>query len=159
MSSAAITSTSTASQETSTLFVVFQVDGAHYALPAESILQMESFTGATIVPGTQPFVVGIIQLRGHVVPVVDLRARFGLPRIPVSSESRVVVGQLGDRVVALVADTAREVLRLSSTQIKAPPRALAQGAEGFVRAVAQVGSRTVLILDFGKVIGEEPIDA
>ncbi|HVJ94421.1 MAG TPA: chemotaxis protein CheW [Labilithrix sp.] len=143
----------------STLFVVFRVDDTNYALPAETVLQMESFSGATTVPGTQPFVAGIIQLRGHIVPVIDLRARFGLPPAPSSSESRVVVGQLGDRIVALVADSAREVLRLSSEQIKPPPRVLEQGAGGFVRGVAQVGTRTLFILDFGRVIGEEAFDA
>lgn len=144
--------------ETSALYVLFQVDGADYALPAEAVLQMESFTGATVVPGTQSFVAGIIQLRGHVVPVVDLRKRFGLPSVPVTGETRVVVGQLRERVVALVADTAREVLRLVPSQIKPPPRILEVGASGYVSAVAQVGPRTVLILDFAKVIGEETID-
>lgn len=144
--------------ETATLYVVFQVDGVDYALPAEIVLQMESFTGATVVPGTQDFVAGIIQLRGHVVPVVDLRKRFGLPAVPVSGDTRVVVGQLRERIVAIIADTAREVMRLLPSQIKPPPRILEVGASGYVSAVVQAGPRTILILDFAKVIGEETID-
>ena len=140
------------------LYVVFRVDAAEYALPAETVLQMESFTAATAVPGTQPFVAGILQLRGLVVPVVDLRHRFGLPPAAPGPDTRVVVGQLRDRVVALVADSAREVLRIAPDQIKPPPRLLEDGAQGFVRAVAHAGPRTILILDFGKVIGEEAID-
>lgn len=140
------------------LYVVFRVGDAEYALPASSVLQMESFAGATRVPGTSPFVAGIIQIRGRVVPVMDLRLRFGLPAVPATFDTRVVVGQHGDRAVALLADSAREVLKISHSQMKAPPRLLGDGASGFVKAVAQVGPRMVMVIDFGKVIGEEPLD-
>jgi purine-binding chemotaxis protein CheW len=140
------------------LFVVFRVGDAEYALPAETVSQMESFTGATRVPGVSPFVVGIIQIRGRVVPVMDLRVRFGLPRIETTLDSRVVVAQLADRTVALLADTAREVVKISRSQIKPPPRLLEDGKSGFVKAVAQIGTRMVMVLDFAKVIGEESLD-
>ena len=153
------TSTSTTMADAPILHVLFKVDEALYALPAEIIMQMESYTGATLVPGAPPFVVGIIQLRGRVVPVVDLRARFGLPPRELTIESRVVVGEQYDRVVALVADSAREVVRIAPSQLKPPPRLVAEGAKGFVKAVAQLGDRTIMLLDFGKVIGEELIDA
>jgi purine-binding chemotaxis protein CheW len=140
------------------LHVLFKVDETLYALPAEVVLQMESYTGATVVPGAPSFVAGIIQLRGRVVPVVDLRARFGLPPRAPTLETRVVVGEQHDRTVALVADSAREVVRMTPSQLKPPPRLVEDGAKGFVKAVAQLGDRTVMVLDFGKVIGEEPLD-
>jgi purine-binding chemotaxis protein CheW len=140
------------------LYVVFVVGETEYALPADTVVQMESFTGATRVPGTSPFVAGIIQVRGRVVPVLDLRLRFGLPPAPATLDTRVVVGQHADRAVALLADSAREVLKLSRSQLKPPPRLLDDSANGFVKSVAQVGSRMVMVIDFAKVIGEEPID-
>jgi purine-binding chemotaxis protein CheW len=144
--------------ESPLLFVVFKVDGADYALPADVVLQMETYTGATTVPGARPWVAGIIQLRGRVVPVIDLRARFGLDPKELTLETRVVVGQAGDRTVALVADSAREVMRIAPSQIKPPPRIVDGDGRGFVRAVAQVNDRTVMVLDFAKVIGEETGD-
>ena len=72
------------------LHVLFKVDDTLYALPADVVLQMESYTGATMVPGAPEFVAGIIQLRGRVVPVVDLRARFGLAPKERTLETRVV---------------------------------------------------------------------
>jgi purine-binding chemotaxis protein CheW len=140
------------------LYVLFKVDGADYALPADVVMQMETYTGATLVPGAPSFVAGIIQVRGRVVPVVDLRARFGLPPRATTLETRVVVGELQDRTVALVADSAREVVRMTGAQLKPPPRLIEDGAKGFVKAVAQLGARTVMVLDFAKVIGEESID-
>lgn len=143
---------------TPTLYVVFKVGGADYALPASTVLQMESYQGTTPVPGTQPFVAGIIQLRGRVVPVVDLRARFGLPPREPTLETRLVVGEREGRAVALVADSAREVLLVHASQLRPPPRLVEAGAKGFVSAVARVGERTLMVLDFDKVIGEELVD-
>jgi len=144
--------------ETPILHVLFKLDDTMYALPADVVLQMESYTGATVVPGAPSFVAGIIQLRGRVVPVIDLRDRFGLPPKERTLETRVVVGEQQDRTVALVVDSAREVVRMTPSQMKAPPRLVDDGARGFVRAVAQLGDRTVMVLDFAKVIGEEPLD-
>lgn len=144
--------------DTPILHVLFRVDEATFALPADVVLQMESYTGATAVPGAPSFVAGIIQLRGRVVPVIDMRARFGLPRAPLTAETRVVVGELGDRTVALIADSAREVVRLSPSQVKAPPRLMDDGSTRYVKGVTRLGERTVMVLDFGRVIGEEPLD-
>jgi purine-binding chemotaxis protein CheW len=158
MSEAALVTAATTTNEVPALYVVFQVNAVSYALPAELVVQMETYAGATAVPGTQEFVAGIIQLRGRVIPVVDLRARFGLPPAERTIDTRVVVGELDGRTVALVADTAREVARIAASQLKAPPRLVEMGAQGFVRAVAQLERRTVMVLDFAKIIGEEPID-
>jgi purine-binding chemotaxis protein CheW len=138
-----------------TLHVVFKVAGAEYALPASDVLQMDSYSGATRVPGSRPYVAGIVQIRGAVIPVVDLRMRFGLPPIERTLDSRVVVGKHGDRPVGLIVDSAREVLKLEAEQLQAPPEMVLREAGGLVKAVAQVGSRLVMLLDFSKVIGEE----
>jgi purine-binding chemotaxis protein CheW len=141
----------------SALHIVFAVAGAEYVLSAEDVLQMESYGGATPVPGALPYVVGVIQVRGRVVPVVDLRLRFGLPEATAGSDRRVVVGHLNDRTVGLLVDTAREVVKLSPEQIQPPPPMMADGAEGFVKAVAYLEKRLLMVIDFAKVIGEETV--
>lgn len=140
------------------LHVLFVVDGTTFALPANLVLQMETFNGATVVPGAPPWVAGIVQLRGRVIPVVDLRARFGLAPAERTIDTRVVVGENEGRTVALVADAAREVARIAPSQLKPPPRLVDLGARGFVAAVVQLGERTIMVLDFKKVIGEETVD-
>jgi purine-binding chemotaxis protein CheW len=137
------------------LFVIFRVGDAEYAVESAVVLQMEAFTGATAVPGTAPFIVGVMPIRGRVVPVIDLRVRFGLEAAARSLDSRVVVGQLGDRAVALLADSAREVLRIAGTALKPPPPMIDSASLGFIKAIAQVNGRLILLLDFAKVIGEE----
>jgi purine-binding chemotaxis protein CheW len=141
----------------SALHVVFKVAGAEYAISAAEVVQMESFTGATPVPGAPPHVAGLMQVRGKVVPVVDARARFGLPPAERTLDTRVVVGQLGTRIVGLLVDSAREVMKLAPEQLQPPPPLVAEQAKGFVRAVAQVGPRLVMLIDFPRVIGEEKV--
>jgi purine-binding chemotaxis protein CheW len=149
-----------ADTEPTELYIAFKVAGVEYALPATVVRQLESFTGATTVPGAPDFVAGIIQIRGRVVPVVDLRARFGLPAAPAdeTADRRVVVGEHGDRAVALLVDVAREVLKIAPSQLRAPPRILEEGRAGFVRALAHLGPRVVMVLDFQRVLGEELVD-
>ncbi|MCP3168071.1 chemotaxis protein CheW [Myxococcus qinghaiensis] len=142
----------------SVLHVVFKVDGAEYVLPASDVLQMESFTGATPVPGAPAHVAGLVQVRGRVIPVVDARRRFGLPALERSLDTRVVVGQLGTRTVGLLVDSAREVLKLDPAKFQPPPPLVVEGSKGFVKAVAQVGPRLVMLIDFPRVIGEETPD-
>ena len=137
------------------LYVLFRVEQTHYVLPASDVLHMESFEGATPVPGTAPFVAGLTQVRGRVVPVVDLRARFGLAPQERTLDSRIIVVQQGPRVVALLADSAREVVRIESDQFRPPPELVVEQAAGFVTHVAEVGPRLVMRIDASKVIGEE----
>ena len=137
-----------------TLHVVFDVAGAEYALPASDVVAMETYTGATRVPGAAPHVAGLIQIRGRVVPVVDLRARFGLPPKEVDLDSRVVVTQLGERTVALLVDRARRVLQVPADAFAPPPEVVVEHAAGFVTAVARVDGRLLMRLDLAKVIGE-----
>ena len=141
------------------IYVVFKLDGAEYALPAAQVLQMESYDGATPVPGAAPYVAGIVQVRGRVVPVVDLRIRFALPPIARSLDARIIIAQDGDRPVGLLVDSAREILKLDETQLERPPSLVDDHAGGFVKAVARVDKRLVMIVDFRKVIGEAHSDA
>jgi purine-binding chemotaxis protein CheW len=140
---------------TGALHVIFKLDAAEYAIPADDVLHMESFAGATRVPGTPPYVAGIVQIRGRVVPVVDLRARFGMPEGKLSIDSRVIVVSCAGRTVGLLADSAREVVRIEAEAIKPPPPVVAQQTHGFIRAVAQTNKRLLMLIDCAKVIGEE----
>jgi purine-binding chemotaxis protein CheW len=138
-----------------TLHVTFRVGTADYALPASIVLHLESFQTATHVPGTPPYVAGLVQVRGRLVPVVDLRTRFGLPPIEHSIDRRVVVVQVGTRVAGLLVDSAREVLRIEDSKFEKPPEMIENQMAGFVKAVATISERLFLLVDVPRVIGEE----
>jgi purine-binding chemotaxis protein CheW len=142
----------------SALHVLFAVGGGEYGIPAAQVLQMESYEGATPLPNAPAHVAGIVQIRGQVIPVLDMRARFGLPGADRTMDTRVVVVQHDKRVVALVVDKAREVARVDAEHIREPPAMVTSQSRGMVRAIAQVGSRMVMLVDLDTLLTEERSD-
>ncbi len=140
------------------LHVVFRVADGEYVLPASEVLHMESFSGATVVPGAAPHVAGLVQVRGRVVPVIDLRVRFGLPTIPPALDSRVLIVEHGARVVGLLADSAREIVRIDPDTMQPPPELVTEQAAGFVTHVVELQKRLLMRIDTKRVIGEESPD-
>jgi purine-binding chemotaxis protein CheW len=140
------------------LHVVFNVSGAEYALPFDRVLQMESYAGATLVPGSPEYVDGIVTVRGMVVPVVDLRTRFGLPRAELNLDTRIIVTEYEGRIVALRVDTAREVLKLDVEKHQPAPSVVSERSSGFVCAVHALGKRLLLLIDLPKLLGEDSHD-
>jgi purine-binding chemotaxis protein CheW len=139
----------------STLHVLCRIADAEYVVPAAEVVQMESFAGATKVPGAAAQVAGLVQIRGRVVPVLDLRVLFGFDPIAPTIDSRVMVMRSGERTVGLLVDSAREVLKIPPDGFEPPPAVVAQQTDGMVKAVTQMGSRLLMLIDVEKVIGEE----
>jgi purine-binding chemotaxis protein CheW len=139
----------------SNLHVICKVADADYAVAADQVDQMESYEGATPVPGAPPYVAGLVQIRQRIIPVLDLRARFGLPDTERTLGCRVLVMRQGERTFGVVVDSAREVCDIAPDQIRPPPDVIATQSAGFVKSVAQLQNRIVLLLDFAKVAGEE----
>jgi purine-binding chemotaxis protein CheW len=139
----------------SSLHVTFRVGSAEYAVDAKDVLHLDSFTAATHVPGAPPFVAGLVQVRGKLVPVVDLRTRFGLAAAERTLDSRVIVVKIGTRVAGLLVDSAREIVQLDEASFERPPELVDSQSAGFVRAVATVAARMLLVVDVPRVIGEE----
>ncbi len=137
------------------LHVAFKVAGTEYVLPASAVLHLDSFEGATKVPGTADAVAGLVHTRGQVVPVVDLRARFGLPPGERSLDSRIIIVQVGTRTAGLLVDSAREVLDIEPSAFREPPELVDEQAQGLIKAVAQTAERMVMLINLPKLIGEK----
>lgn len=137
------------------LHVVFKVGDTEYVVSAENVLHMESFTGATLVPGAPAFVAGLVQIRQRVVPVIDLRLRFGLPPGERGLGQRVIVVQVDERAVGLLVDSAREVLDVPADAVRPPPELIAGQSQGFVRAVVAAGGRLLMAIDLARVVGPD----
>jgi purine-binding chemotaxis protein CheW len=140
------------------LHVGFRVGATDYALPAADVLHLDTFDAATPVPGAPIYVAGLVHTRGKLVPVVDLRARFGLAPAERTLDSRIVVVRVGARVAGLLVDSAREVMQIDEAACEQPPDIFRTRTNEFVKAVATVTKRLVLIVDVPKIIGEEHSD-
>lgn len=135
-------------------FVLFTLAESTYALPTDVIQQLDMVGSVTPVPNAAPHLAGIVSVRGQVLPAIDLRARFGFPGADPTVRSRLLVVRVGGRTVGFIVDSAREFARIPREAVHAPPEALTGSASRFLRGVAQLGDRIVLVLDAARLLSE-----
>lgn len=133
-------------------YILFTVAGTTYALPSGEVRHMEMIEDITRVPNAPAFVDGVVFSRGQVVPVVNLRARFGFERTPFDLRSRLIVVQSGARLIGLVADAAREFVSIPPDAIQPPHDALAGMSGRYVEGIASIGDRLVLVLSLERIL-------
>lgn len=133
-------------------FILFELAGTAYAVPSEAVQQIEMVEHITPVPDAPSFVDGVVFVRGQVVPVVNLRARFGFERIPCNLKTRLMVVARQGRVVGLLADSAREFITFADEQISPPPEAVTGLSGKYLAGIAKVSDRLVLILNIDEVL-------
>jgi len=139
-------------------YLTFQLAEQHYGLDILCVQEIKCWERPTRLPHSQPYVQGVINLRGAVVPIIDLRRRFGLGETAQSRTTVVIVvrvdaGSRGELTAGLVVDAVCEVCSIETGQVHAPP-----GAEGgidgqFVRGVAMMEQRMLVLLDVPRLIG------
>jgi purine-binding chemotaxis protein CheW len=133
-------------------YIIFELDRASYAVASEHVQHVEMLEHVTPVPNTAPAVDGVVFSRGQVIPAINLRVRFGLPREANSPSTRLLFLRVKERVVALIVDAARQFQRIPADTIQPIQKTLV-GIEGnYVQGVATVKGRNVLILDVGSVL-------
>lgn len=128
-------------------FILFGLAGATYALRSREIQQLEMIGSITPVPNAPAFVDGVVSVRGQVVPIVNLRARFGFPRVPFDVRSRLLVVRREGRTVGFAVDSAREFTAIAADAIRPPPEAVSGLSGRYLEGIAHLGERLVLILD------------
>ena len=128
-------------------YVLFELAGTTYGLRTGDVKHMEMLEHITPVPNASPAVEGIVFSRGQVIPAVNLRVRFGLPREPHTLRSRLIVVQVQQRLVGLIVDAAREFSAIPDEAIR-PIQDAVSGMEGnYLKGIATTGERLILLLD------------
>lgn len=139
----------------SDLHVICKIGNSEYAIPADEVFQMDTFSGATPVPGAPSYVKGLVQVRQKIIPVLDARVRFGLPETSVDLETRIVVLKFEERLVGMLVDSAREVQNISAASFKEPPELIKAQSEGYVKGVVHYKDRIIMLLDTLKIVSQE----
>ena len=140
-------------------YILFGVAGTTYAMRSDHVLHMEMIEHVTAVPNAPAFVEGVVFSRGQVVPVINLRARFGFERAPIDLRTRLLVVQTQGRRVALMADEAREFVGIPDDAVRPPGDAIVGLSGNYLEGVATIGDRIVLILDIREVVDALPTAA
>ena len=139
-------------------FILFLLNGATYAIRSRDIQQLDMVRAITTVPNAPPFVQGVVSVRGEVIPVVNLRRRFGFDDAPASARSRMLVVRQGKRTVGLLVDSAREFASIADTEIQPPPDTIADISGRYLEGIAQVGDRLVLVLDVTELLDSKAFE-
>jgi purine-binding chemotaxis protein CheW len=132
--------------------VVLELAGEAYGVEigrVEEIIRMQPITR---IPNGPAFIEGVTNLRGRVIPVLDLRKRFGLPSLEATRRSRIVVGELGEHTVGLVVDGVSEVLLVGSDAVEPPSTLVTSADSAFLRGVAKLEERLILLLDLSRIL-------
>jgi purine-binding chemotaxis protein CheW len=132
-----------------------------YGVPISIVREIVRVPEITAVPNAQRYVEGVINLRGRIISVVDLRKRFGETEIENNKKNRIVVVELENRTVGLIVNAASEVLKIPPSDIEPPSSVFLNGEVDYVTGVGKLHGRLVILLDLNKVLsgGElRPLD-
>ena len=140
-------------------YILFGVAGTSYAVRSDQVLHMEMVEHVTPVPNAPPFVEGVVFSRGQVVPVINLRARFGFDRTNLDLRTRLLVVQDEGRRLGLLADDAREFINIADATIQPPNEAIGGLSGNYVEGIATLGERIVLILSVRDIVETVPTAA
>lgn len=133
-------------------FVVCRIGGEEFAIDVLTVQEINRLAEVTRVPKTPAYVEGVINLRGRIIPVLDLRQRFGLTSGKQTGQTRVVVVSLSSRLVGLVVDAVVEVLNLPKTAIEAPPSLGNSVGADYTMGVGRLENRLLIILDLNRLL-------
>ena len=132
--------------------VVLDVGEESYGIPVQRVREIVRVPPITRVPNGPACLEGVINLRGQVIPVMDLRKHLGIPAGSETRRSRVVVSELGRHTVGLLVDGVSQVVMVATSEIEPPPTLVAGANDGQVRGIARLGDRLVLFLDPDRVL-------
>jgi purine-binding chemotaxis protein CheW len=132
--------------------IAFQLKDEEYAIPVQYVRSIEKIQHITRVPRTAHYVKGVINLRGVVTPIIDLRERVGFPSVPYSEQTRIIIVSIKDFEVGLIVDAANDVLDIPSSSMEPPPEAIGTVAADYIHGVARSGKRLLILLNLEKVL-------
>jgi purine-binding chemotaxis protein CheW len=136
-------------------FLTFTLDGEAYGVDILAVQEIKGGAAVTPVPNTPRHVRGVMNLRGAIVPVVDLRLRLGMAPAEEDQAAVIVVVRVGTHPCGLAVDSVSDVLDLAPEAIEPPPAAAARAGGGTVRGIAKAEDRLVVLLDVERLIADD----
>lgn len=132
--------------------VGFQLGNEEYGIDILKVQEINRVAEITKIPQSPDFVEGVINLRGNVIPIIDLRKRFHMPEREHDRQTRIVVGEIEGRTVGLIVDAVSEVIRLSSNTIEPAPKIVSENQVDYIKGVGKLDDRLLMLLDIDKIL-------
>lgn len=135
-------------------FLTFQLGEELYGVDILRVQELKGYTTVTRIPNTPSYIKGVMNLRGTIVPIVELRVTFGMETIDYTMLSVIVVVAVRDRVMGLVVDSVSDVLNISQKDIQAPPEFGTKVNVSFLDGIANCGGKLVALLNIDRLLSE-----
>ena len=135
--------------------VVFDLASEHYGFDISDVREIMRMQNITKVPGAMSYVEGVINLRGKVLPVMDLRKRLGFKASEQTDESRIVIIDVTEGEVGVIVDAVTEVLRVPTSAIDTPSSMVMQGSADYLRGIAKLADRLIILMDLNKLLASK----
>lgn len=138
-------------------YVIFKLAKESYGIDIDFVENIEKYTNITRVPYTKKYIKGVINLRGNIIPVVDVRRRFGIVDKEPDKDSRIMIINLEDQKVGLLVDSSSEVLQISNEDIEIAPR-VTGGDDDYIRDIGKYNGRIIMIVALEKLLEIEALE-
>ncbi len=132
--------------------IIFELNGEEYAIPVQQIRSIEKLMHITRVPNVASYIKGVINLRGVITPIVDLRSRFGMEETAPSGSSRMIITVVEDLEVGFIVDAANDVVDITEDDIEPAPEVVGSVENKYVKGVVKIDKRLFVCLDLDEVL-------
>jgi len=136
-------------------WVIFRLDNETYGINVMQVQEILRYTEIAPVPGAPPYVLGIINLRGNVVTVIDTRLRFGLSEAETTDQTRIVIIETENQVVGILVDAVAEVVYLRQSEIETTPNVGNEETAKFIQGVCHKNEELLILVDLEKMMSDE----
>jgi purine-binding chemotaxis protein CheW len=136
-------------------WVTYRLDEETYGINVMQVQEVLRYTEIAPVPGAPEYVLGIINLRGNVVTVIDTRSRFGLPTTEITDNSRIVIIESDEQVVGILVDSVAEVVYLRSSEIDSAPNVGTEESAKFIQGVSNRSGELLILVDVSKLLSDD----
>jgi len=137
----------------SSQYLTFTLGQEEYGVEILKVQEIKGYSAVTPIPNTPAYVKGVVNLRGAIIPIVDLRAKLAMPETTYNQFTVIIVVRVGAKTVGVVVDTVSDVLNIPSTDVQPTPDFGAQVDARFISGLARHGEKLVVLLDIDKVLG------
>lgn len=138
-----------------TQIVSFRLANEEYGVNIMQVQEIILQGQITKMPEVPDYICGLINLRGHVIPIIDLRRRFGLPAQESDEHTRIIVVNVGDKTIGMVVDAVNEVLRITSDQIEPPPSSIAGIDHSYITGLVKFEKKLLVLLSIENILSQE----
>lgn len=132
--------------------VSFVIGNEEYAVDILYVQEINRMLQVTQVPNSPDFIEGVINLRGRIIPVIDLRTKMGIPKKEYDKNTRIIVVEVSGRTVGFIVDAVREVIRIPKNITEAPPEIVSGNNSEFISAVGKLEDRLLILIDLNKLL-------